>query len=234
MNPPWTSIGIPPPSRLGCRAVDMGYRPRVPVRSNDLPPPAESRVDLTESRSPAFRGREARQPTTHPEPCRFEAASLPYSAFLIADHNPERTRVEACPAALSQEEAAGEVFVGDDRSMDGTVTGVDRLVGIGTCETLHRRTNGGPEPERKSGVRRSTAPYLCFLQADNLLPQGRALFHADYMGAHLDFQVAYPGSLVVRASNPDFNEPSPLKKGPDLLRTSIRGRRTDQFLLRVL
>ncbi len=81
---------------------------------------------------------------------------------------------EAVRSALGQGPAVTEVVAVDDASQDGTGSVLDKLAGREPrLRVLRRAVNsGGCGTPRNDGLRAATAPYVMFLDSDDVLPPG--------------------------------------------------------------
>lgn len=81
---------------------------------------------------------------------------------------------DAVRSALAQGPAVREVIAVDDRSTDGSPALLDALAeGEPRLRVIHRPANsGGCGSPRNDGIDAATAPYLMFLDSDDVLPPG--------------------------------------------------------------
>jgi glycosyltransferase involved in cell wall biosynthesis len=100
---------------------------------------------------------------------------------VIPAFNAARYLDEALVSVLSQDHAANRIIVIDDGSTDGTAEAASRF---GAPVEITRRDNGGAGAARNTGIARSTAAFVAFLDADDrwiarkLTPQ-MAVLNAD-------------------------------------------------------
>ncbi|MDD5304238.1 MAG: glycosyltransferase family A protein [Elusimicrobia bacterium] len=87
----------------------------------------------------------------------------------------------AVDSLLAQGLAGLEIVVVDDGSTDGGIAAVERLP-----VRVVRQKNKGEAAARNAGVRASTAPFVTFLDADDIMVPGG-------LSARLDFLIAHPG-----------------------------------------
>ncbi|MFC6985282.1 glycosyltransferase family 2 protein [Streptomyces cirratus] len=83
---------------------------------------------------------------------------------------------EAVTSALAQGPVVAEVLAVDDASSDGTASVLDELAALHPrVKVLHRAENsGGCGTPRNDGIAAATAPYVLFLDSDDVLPPGAA------------------------------------------------------------
>ncbi|QJS11638.1 glycosyltransferase family 2 protein [Streptomyces argyrophyllae] len=107
--------------------------------------------------------------TTHPAPA--PAAQV---AVVVIGHNDRAHVGEAVRSALAQGPAVAEVIAVDDCSTDGSDA---LLAGLAAGEprlrVVRRSVNsGGCGSPRNAGIDAATAPYVMFLDSDDVLPPG--------------------------------------------------------------
>ncbi|MFG3207555.1 glycosyltransferase family 2 protein [Streptomyces sp. NPDC048192] len=103
-----------------------------------------------------------------------EAARTAQVAVVVIGYN-DRTHVgEAVRSALAQGPAVAEVVAVDDCSTDGSAELLDRLAaGEPRLRVVRRSENsGGCGSPRNAGIAAVTAPYVMFLDSDDVLPPG--------------------------------------------------------------
>ena len=93
---------------------------------------------------------------------------------IVIGYDDVRHVGDAVRSALDQGEDVTEVLVVDDASTDGTGALIDELaVREPRLRVLHRAENsGGCGTPRNDGLRAATAPYVMFLDSDDVLPPG--------------------------------------------------------------
>ncbi|MEU5049807.1 glycosyltransferase family 2 protein [Streptomyces sp. NPDC021096] len=107
----------------------------------------------------------------------------------------------AVRSALEQGPVVAEVIAVNDASTDRTGTVLDRLAEREPrLRVIHRTVNsGGCGTPRNDGVRAATAPYVMFLDSDDVLPQGAA---TALLRAALRHDVPVAAGLCVRRELP--------------------------------
>jgi glycosyltransferase involved in cell wall biosynthesis len=83
---------------------------------------------------------------------------------VIPAFNAARYLDEALASVISQDHAAQRIIVVDDGSTDGTA---DVAARFGAAVEIERRHNGGAAAARNTGIARSTAAVVAFLDADD-------------------------------------------------------------------
>ena len=83
---------------------------------------------------------------------------------VVPAFNAARYLDEALASVLSQDHAANRIIVVDDGSTDGTAEAAARF---GAPVEITRRDNGGAGAARNTGIVRSTAAFVAFLDADD-------------------------------------------------------------------
>lgn len=117
--------------------------------------------------------------------------------------------LDALAAQRSPEGFAWDVLVVDNGSTDGTRTGVDAAVASGSLPGLRHvfETQAGLTSARLRGVRETEAPWIAFVDDDNLLEPGWVAAVAQAIAAHpeaggiggevrLDWEVPPPAYLA--------------------------------------
>lgn len=93
---------------------------------------------------------------------------------MVIAYNDAELVGEAVRSALDQGPAVTEVVAVDDRSDDGTGRVLDGLARLHPrLRVIHRAENsGGCGSPRNDGIAAATAPYVMFLDSDDVLPDG--------------------------------------------------------------
>jgi len=147
--------------------------------------------------------------------------SPPRVAFVVAAFNAQSTLESAVASALAQDDPRIEVVIVDDGSADGTRAVAERIAaGDGRVAVLARR-NGGPGAARNAGAAAARAPYLCFLDADDLVPPGKARAQAGLLDSRPGASVAYSACDSSFEGDPGRLEPFPLETDPRALAESL-------------
>ncbi|MET9672904.1 glycosyltransferase family 2 protein [Streptomyces sp. NPDC006482] len=97
-------------------------------------------------------------------------------SVVVIAYNDEELVGEAIRSALDQGPVVAEVVAVDDCSGDGTARVLDELAALHPrLRVVHRTENsGGCGTPRNDGIRAATAPYVMFLDSDDILPPGAA------------------------------------------------------------
>ncbi|MFJ5551716.1 glycosyltransferase family 2 protein [Streptomyces sp. NPDC093225] len=95
-------------------------------------------------------------------------------AVVVIAYNDAGLVAEAVRSALAQGPDVREVVAVNDRSSDGTGQVLDELAAAHPrVRVIHRTENsGGCGTPRNDGIAAATAPYVLFLDSDDVLPQG--------------------------------------------------------------
>ena len=94
--------------------------------------------------------------------------TAPRFAAVVPAHNALPDVLDAVASALAQTLAPVEIVVVDDRSSDGTGDAVESRFGRGGAVRVVRGSFGGAAAARNAGWRAATAPWIAFLDADDL------------------------------------------------------------------
>ncbi|MER7765121.1 glycosyltransferase family 2 protein [Streptomyces sp. NPDC097619] len=97
-------------------------------------------------------------------------------SVVVIAYNDAELVGEAVASALAQGEVVAEVIAVDDCSSDGTPQVLDELAAAHPkVRVIHReRNSGGCGTPRNDGIGAATAPYVLFLDSDDVLPPGAA------------------------------------------------------------
>jgi glycosyltransferase involved in cell wall biosynthesis len=100
------------------------------------------------------------------------APPAPRVSVVIPAHNAERYVGAAVRSALDPTAPDVEVLVVDDGSTDQTTTAV-RAIDDARITVISIEASGGPSRPRNIGIERARAPYVSFLDADDVLKPGK-------------------------------------------------------------
>ncbi|MFF9088119.1 glycosyltransferase [Streptomyces sp. NPDC014991] len=138
-----------------------------------------------------------------PEP--REPHPAPQAAVVVIGYDDRAHVADAVRSALAQGPAVAEVIAVDDGSTDGSAGLLTRLADREPrLRVLRREVNsGGCGSPRNAGIDAATAPYVMFLDSDDVLPPGAvdALLTAA-VGAHAEVA----SGLCVRREQPSGRE----------------------------
>ncbi|MEU8622305.1 glycosyltransferase family 2 protein [Streptomyces sp. NPDC048623] len=97
-------------------------------------------------------------------------------SVVVIAYNDEELVGEAIRSALDQGPVVAEVVAVDDASSDATGKVLDELAAAHPrVRVVHRESNsGGCGTPRNDGIAAATAPYVMFLDSDDVLPPGAA------------------------------------------------------------
>ncbi|MGW0117095.1 glycosyltransferase family 2 protein [Streptomyces sp. NPDC003327] len=106
----------------------------------------------------------------------FPSRTADKLSVVVIAYNDEALVGQAIRSALDQGPVVAEVVVVDDCSGDGTVRVLDELAARHPKVRVLRRAenSGGCGTPRNDGIRAATAPYVMFLDSDDVLPAGAA------------------------------------------------------------
>jgi glycosyltransferase involved in cell wall biosynthesis len=125
------------------------------------------------------------------------------TAIVVIAYNDVDNIGAAVASALDQGEAVAEVIVVDDCSTDATPGVLAELAADARVRVISRRTNsGGCGTPRNEGLAAATAPYVLFLDSDDILPPGAVDSLAD-AGRRADGPVDVVVGKVLRRELPD-------------------------------
>jgi glycosyltransferase involved in cell wall biosynthesis len=100
-------------------------------------------------------------------------------SVVVPVHNAGPYLKTAVDSLLAERLPGLEIVVVDDGSTDGGVAAVERLP-----LTVSRQKNKGEAAARNAGVRLATAPFVTFLDADDLLAPGALASRLEFLSAH--------------------------------------------------
>ncbi len=92
---------------------------------------------------------------------------------------------EAIESVLDQTFTDFELLIVDDGSTDETEHLCARYLADGRVRYI-RRLNGGPGAARNTGIRRSSAPYICFLDDDDVWKPEKLEKMVEFVASHPD------------------------------------------------
>ncbi|MEU8459769.1 glycosyltransferase family 2 protein [Streptomyces sp. NPDC029003] len=100
----------------------------------------------------------------------------PAVCVVVIAYNDAGLVGEAVSSALAQGPVVAEVIAVDDDSSDGTGAVLDALAAVHPrLKVVHRtRNSGGCGTPRNDGIAAASAPYVLFLDSDDVLPPGAA------------------------------------------------------------
>ncbi|WP_371615854.1 glycosyltransferase family 2 protein [Streptomyces sp. NBC_00454] len=102
------------------------------------------------------------------------STNTPSVSVVVIAYNDAGLVGEAVSSALAQGSAVTEVIAVNDASADGTGPVLDELAALHPrLKVVHRTSNsGGCGTPRNDGIEVATAPYVMFLDSDDVLPPG--------------------------------------------------------------
>ena len=131
-------------------------------------------------------------------------AVRPLVSVVIACFNAERTLGETLASVAAQTLGDLEVFVVDDGSSDASRDIASRwAVADSRFHLVTMPRNGGPSLARRAGVERSAAPYVAFLDADDLWTPEHLAHHVAALRANEGLGVSFsPCAYIDDAGRP--------------------------------
>ncbi|MEU1007780.1 glycosyltransferase family 2 protein [Streptomyces sp. NPDC005890] len=165
---------------------------------------------------------ESRHPRPAPAPAPGPASSstpAPQVAVVVIGYNDRAHVGDAVRSALAQGPAVAEVIAVDDCSTDGSDELLARLAaGEPRLRVVRRAVNsGGCGSPRNAGVDAATAPYVMFLDSDDVLPPGAV---DALLAAATEARAEVASGLCVRRELPSGREQpwqAPLYTAPAVL-----------------
>lgn len=105
--------------------------------------------------------------------------------------------IEDCVKSVSQQAGVAEIIVVDDCSVDRTIDIVRSLAETDSRVKIVLKEHGGVAAARNVGLTLASAPYLAFVDADDVLPENafRCLFEAAYQ---FDSDMVYGDFSILR------------------------------------
>ncbi|WP_328925702.1 glycosyltransferase [Streptomyces sp. NBC_00190] len=106
----------------------------------------------------------------------MNSTNLPTVSVVVIAYNDAGLVGEAVSSALAQGPVVAEVIAVNDASSDGTARVLDELAAVHPrLKVVHRTENsGGCGTPRNDGIAVATAPYVLFLDSDDILPTSAA------------------------------------------------------------
>ena len=122
---------------------------------------------------------------------------MPQVSIVIPAFNAQAFIERTLRSALAQSDVAVEVIVVDDGSTDETAEIVRRQEGV----LLVAQTNAGDAAARNAGLKRAGAPFVIFLDHDDLLAPTAARDHLAALTAHPEVDLVAGGKLLIDPSD---------------------------------
>jgi glycosyltransferase involved in cell wall biosynthesis len=144
------------------------------------------------------------------------------ASFVVPAHNAERTLEETVRSALVQTRPDIEVVVVDDGSRDCTAEVARALAAHDPRVRIFGQENAGPAVARNHGARQAAAPYLCFLDADDLVPPNKIEVQARILDRRPDVGVVYGGADMFTDVAPGVREVFPMSTCGRVLALGLR------------
>jgi len=105
-------------------------------------------------------------------------------SVIMPVYNHERFVGEAVRSVLAQSWTDWELLIVDDGSTDGSGRVVAELAAADERIAVIRQANAGPAAARNAAIDRAGAPWLAFLDSDDVWTEGALESYATYIAAH--------------------------------------------------
>lgn len=109
----------------------------------------------------------------------------PYISAIIPVYNAERHIASAIRSILAENYPLLEILVIDDGSSDRSAEIARTFPEV----TYHHQTNQGPAAARNNGIRRAKGEFILFLDADDLVPEGKIRLQLSYFEQKPELQM---------------------------------------------
>jgi glycosyltransferase involved in cell wall biosynthesis len=119
------------------------------------------------------------------------SSSIPVVSVVIPVHNYARYVPEAIASVQAQTLQAWECVVVDDGSTDDTPEVLARLSALDDRITVVRQAQRGLSAARNHGLQASRGRYVQFLDADDLLHEGKLEVHVKALEARPDVDIVF-------------------------------------------
>jgi glycosyltransferase involved in cell wall biosynthesis len=146
---------------------------------------------------------------------------IPNVSVVIATHNHGKFLAQAIESALTQSLTEIEVLVIDDGSTDETPEVVRRF--LGDRRVLYERSEHlGPAAAKNVGVRMAQAPFIAFLDADDVWLPGKLERQLHVFNADPELGVVYARRLLIDESGTELEYVQPPLHRGQVLNTLFR------------
>jgi len=146
----------------------------------------------------------------------------PQVSVIIPTHNRLAMLREAIDSVLAQRDVTFELIVIDDGSTDGTPAFLDELTHRTSLARFERTTHRGPAAARNRGVEFARAPFVAFLDSDDLWTPSKLARQLEFMRQNRACEIAQCQETWVRDGrrvNPGTRH---LKQSGDIFLASLR------------
>lgn len=126
----------------------------------------------------------------------------PRVAVVVATYNYGRYIAEAIDSVRAQTCESWECVVVDDGSTDDTAEVVGRIAAADRRIRYVRQQNAGPNAARNAGVKATRAPFLQFLDADDVIGPSKLTRQLGLFDRHPEADIVYGGVRYFRGGNP--------------------------------
>lgn len=137
---------------------------------------------------------------------------IPHAAVVVPAHNAGPWLRDALGSALAQSRRDFELVVVDDGSTDET-----RELAQATGDARVRviaQPRRGASAARNAGVLATSAPYLAFLDADDIWHLDKLRLQTAFLDAHPETDLVFGRSFWIRSDGSPFGYVSPAWEGP--------------------
>jgi hypothetical protein len=132
-----------------------------------------------------------------------KTAGPPRVAVIVPAYNFERFIADALDSVIAQTYGQWECIVVDDGSTDGTAAVAERYAAADTRIRCLRQPNRGVSAARNLALRSTTAEFVQFLDADDLLVPWKLAAQVDFLDAHPETSIVYGNVVYFRSEAPD-------------------------------
>lgn len=133
----------------------------------------------------------------------------PLVAVVVATYNYGRYIGAALGSLRAQTCEDWECVVVDDGSTDDTAEVVGRIAAADRRIRYVRQPNAGPNAARNAGIEATRAPFLQFLDADDVIGPSKLAHQLDLFDGHPEAAIVYGGVRYFRGDNPLVNPLNP-------------------------
>jgi teichuronic acid biosynthesis glycosyltransferase TuaG len=119
-------------------------------------------------------------------------SAAPTVSIILPVYNGERFIAAAIESVRQQSLADWELLIVDDGSTDGTAALVQAQAADPRL-TIIQQPNQGPAPARNRAIARATAPYVAFLDADDVWFPGYLEAVTTTLASHPEAVLAFTG-----------------------------------------
>ncbi len=147
---------------------------------------------------------------------------IPEVSAIVPTYNRRAMASEAAASVLAQRGADFELIVVDDGSSDGTLAHLAAAYGSNPALRLTRIKHRGPAAARNHGVSLARAPFIAFLDSDDLWAPDKLSRQLSFMRGHPQCSISQSDEIWIRNGrrvNPGRRH---LKRAGDIFADSLR------------